>query len=322
MKHWIALILGMSIASTSVAYMEDYLPFSKEVLTTKVVLKSLPLDEKTAQLTPAIKITRPNEDEMVLSGVDDKGKTWSFTTRQSDMYEAYQADLDGNGKQDLVLIYPTMGTGLAPTTHILTLAFDKGGRPVVSEIEGYFENNEKGITDLVDTNKNGKAELLYMNYDGGYWITSLYELNNARWQKLEKSGDLNFPLYTRFTSKPNHKAVKPKGTPYSPDLTNLTPVLSGTLSALKWANIDVSEDIELTVKTAKGNKKCSPVSWSSSFMATLDTPNERKIVSMSAQQDTLKALLEDIKKQGYTLDLYGQRGPKKCSPELLWAQGN
>lgn len=321
MWRWLTLTVGLSIASSSFAYMDDYLPMPKQVLQPNVALQTLKLDENTKQLTPTIKITYPNEQEMVLSGVDKGGKPWSFTAKQSSMYEAFQADLDKNGSQDLVLMYPTMGTGSAPSAMLMILTFDETGRPIASEFEGYFEVKQTGLVDLVDTNKNGKAELIYMHNDEDYWMTSLYELTNARWQKLEKSAGFQYPLYTRYTREPNHKAVQPdaKHHPYPADLTNQTAGITGTLKDVTWADMKYDESNALSVETAQGIKQCVINAPFGSFTLLLDTPEERKIVSFSAEDASLQMLLMDMKKQAYPVQLYGQRSAKQCSPTLLWA---
>ncbi|HKC85713.1 MAG TPA: hypothetical protein VKG02_07060, partial [Blastocatellia bacterium] len=79
--------------------------------------------------------------------------------------------MDSNGIRDLVVIYPTGGNGLAPTSHFFSLTFDELGRPVPFKADGYFQESNKGITDLVDLDRDGRAELIYMNFDDGYWIT-------------------------------------------------------------------------------------------------------------------------------------------------------
>jgi hypothetical protein len=102
-------------------------------------------------------------------------------------FRFYSADLDRNGICDLVMIYPTGGNGLAPTSHFFSLTFDEQGRPVPFKADGYFEESAKGITDLVDLNIDGRAELIYMNFDDGYWITNLYEVRAARWRRVRGS---------------------------------------------------------------------------------------------------------------------------------------
>src|SRR5262249_5320307 len=155
------------------------------------------------------------------------------------------------------MIYPTGGNGLAPSSHFFSLTFDEKGRPVPFKADGYFEESAKGITDLVDLNMDGRAELIYMNFDDGYWITNLYEVRAARWRRVKGShARRSYPLYARFTYRPNRKAVAPAWSrrPFAPDLSNKEPYFRGRLVSYKWFDVNSSDDleIELDVKTEKG----------------------------------------------------------------------
>jgi hypothetical protein len=170
-------------------------------------------------------VTNTNEN-LVISGKDKHLKDWSV---QLDVYYAvrfYEADLDRNGIRDAVLVIPTGGNGLAPTTHLLAITFDDHGRPVTFEADGYFQEVDGKIFDLVDIDHDGRAELIYMNFDDGYWITNIYEVRNARWQRIVgRHGRRVYPLYTRFTFRENHRPTMPKRGrhPFAPDLSNALP---------------------------------------------------------------------------------------------------
>jgi hypothetical protein len=76
------------------------------------------------------------------------------------------------------------------------------------------------------------------------------------------------------------------------------------------------------VKTTDGKKiVASPVSWYSSFSVVIDSPEGRRIVSMSAHEKTFKAMLDEVVKNKYEAKFFGQRGTEKVSPEILWAIG-
>ena len=59
-----------------------------------------------------------------------------------------------------------------------------GGRPVPFEADGYFQEDGRGIYDLVDLDGDRRAELVYMNFDDGYWVTNLYEAEAGRWRRV------------------------------------------------------------------------------------------------------------------------------------------
>lgn len=171
-------------------------------------------------------VTSTGEDNVVITGKDKHQHEWRVQLDPSALYYAcrfYEADLDRNGTRDALLVYPTGGNGLAPTSHLLAITFDDAGRPVTFAAEGYFQELDGQIFDVVDLNGNGRAELIYMNYDDGYWITNIYEVRNGRWRRIVgRHGNRRYPLYTRFTFKPNHKPTLPKRGrhPTAPDLSN------------------------------------------------------------------------------------------------------
>lgn len=180
------------------------------------------------------------------------------------------------------------------------------------------------IFDLVDLNQNGRAELIHMNFDDGYWITNIYEIRNARWQQLTgPHANRSYPLYTRFTFKENHKPVVPKRGrhPFAPDLSNRSPRLAGRLISYQWPNVDQPEDISLVIKDTRGNVVTSkPVSWYDSFTIVLDSPAGRKIVSLSADEKVVKSLLDQIVSGNYEVTLFGRRSRVTPSPQILWAR--
>lgn len=269
--------------------------------------------------------TMSDDEDLLITGDDKRKREWSIQLGAS-AYSSrfYEADLDRNGIRDAVIVFPTGGNGLAPTSHILTITFDENGRPVTFEADGYFQESDGQIFDLVDLNRNGRAELIYMNFDDGYWITSIYEVTNARWQRIVGlHGNRTYPLYTRFTFKENHKPTVPKRGrhPYTPDLSNRSPRLTGRLVSYQWADVHHSEDIVLTIKDKQGRVVSSkPVSWYSSFTVVLDSREGRKIISLSANEENVKSLLDTISAGNYEIELYGQRSADVSSPELLWAR--
>lgn len=137
-----------------------------------------------------------------------------------------------------------------------------------------------------------------------------------------KHVERSYPLYTRFTNRPNRIAVTPKAgkNPTSDDLSNDTPKFTGQLTSYKWANVAGSEDIVLNVKTKDGKKiVVSPASWYSSFSVVIDTTEGRRIFSMSTDEKTFKVALNEVVKNKYEAAFFGQRD--KSSPEMLWAIG-
>ena len=323
------LLVGISV--NGLAQNADYLPFPKAALAKNFHVQFIARLERNVAgerelpvgVTKA-RIKSNGEGEFELSGRDKADQSWKVTLGGACDPEAsvYLADLDHNGLQDLLMVYATCGNGLAPSATLFALTFEASGRPVPFVAEGYFDADETRIADLVDLNRDGKAELIFMNFDDGYWITNLYRINNARWERIQgRFAGYQFPLFTRFTIKPNHKAVVPKPGrhPQAPDLSTSRAVKAGHLLSYKSANVAQSEDIRLDVADTAGRKmECRPVSWFGSLAFVIDRSTGREISLISAADETIQRMLNEIVAQKYAVQLYGQRRAA-CSPELIWA---
>lgn len=309
----------------------DYLPLTKTELGQPFVLK--PLGElgpasvlKKVAIGPSAAEIRVGEETLIIEGRDTAGKGWSVKSgvKMPGLGgQMYVGDLDKNGFSDLVILAYTGGNGLAPGSHFISVMFDSSGRPTFFEADAYFEPGRNGFADLVDMDGDGKAELVHMTFDDGYWITDLYKARNARWGHVAGTfRGRRFPLYTRFTRRPNRKATTPMPGrhPFGPNLSNASPLLSGRLLSYKWQGGDDAETIGLIVKTeTRKTITCSPDPWYSSFAIVVDNDKGREIVSLGAPAESIKSLLSEIIGKRYRIRLFGQRWANSCSPEILWA---
>jgi hypothetical protein len=325
------LTMAFNVAAQSENH--AYLPLTKADLGRPFALKPLgmidPRPEFERQLNVGVStatLKHTEDGDLLVTGKDRAGKPWSVL--MGGMCGAsgagYEADLDRNGLRDLVLMVATCGCGLAPSSHIVTVTFERDGRPVRFEAEGYFDYDAKGVFDLRDMNSDGKAELIYTNFDDGYWITNIYTTSDARWRRVKGSfGKRDYPLYTRFTNRPNRRATRPKAgrNPFAPDLSNDAPYAHAQLRSFRWADVSQSEDVEMSFETSEGRMiKCQPVSWYASFTVVMDGEKGRNIFTLSGAEDNVKNSLGEIVAGHYDVTLYGQRDEKRCSPELLWVR--
>lgn len=259
----------------------------------------------------------------VVSGKDRGGAAWRVRLGNLSGYGArvYASDLDRDGVRDLVIVSPTGGNGLAPSSHLFALTFDGKGRPVPFEADGYFREDARGVFDLLDLDGDGRAELLYMNFSEGYWVTTLYEAEGGRWRRVEGAhGRRTYPLYTRFTNRPNRRPVAPRAgrNPFTPDLSTSAPVLRGTLASYEWADVSRSEDVRLSVDTGGTQVVCRPVAWFGSFGVVVDSAEGREVVTVYGNEEQAKGLLEAALKAKSEATLYGRRSAEGCSPEWVW----
>jgi hypothetical protein len=265
------------------------------------------------------------EGRAVIDGKDLGGAAWRVRLGNLSGYGShlYTADLDRDKVNDLVIVSPTGGNGLAPSSHFFALTFDERGRPVPFEAEGYFDYSERGIFDLLDLDRDGHAELLYMNFSDGYWVTTLYEASGGHWRRVEGAhGGRTYPLYTRFTNRPNRRPTVPKSgrKPFIADLSNDAPILRGTLDSYEWADVSQSEDLKLFVNTKGERVACSPVAWFGSFGVVAESAEGREVITVYGNEEAAKGLLESALKAKSEVALYGRRSAKGCSPEWLWVR--
>lgn len=238
------VVLAMSPATTIVTGQGenmDYLPFSKSLLRkfelTRIEMpgdlrsgKPISVSGVQIQEEKAAGVDDPNADSIhriVFSGRNRRGKAWSVGATAGSFYQAlYQGDLDRNGERDLVLALNTGGNGLAPSTRLIFVSFDRQGDPTLLEATGYYQIGPTGIPDLADLDGDRRAELVHMVFDQGYWITNVYRLRESRWSLVRgRFAGFSFPLYTRFTNRPNHTPVRPaRGRhPVAPNLLDRKP---------------------------------------------------------------------------------------------------
>lgn len=95
-----------------------------------------------------------DEEGFVIEGRDRKGKPWKIIRDFNGLgTDIYAADLASDGEVDLVIVAPTAGCGMAPSTSVCFILVDKLGRPHIVDVQGYNHINNKtkknGIEDIV-----------------------------------------------------------------------------------------------------------------------------------------------------------------------------
>lgn len=332
----VAALLSLALPPVVWALWEGHTPFTKAELAKRFAVKHLgELDTRNPRFElpvgPAGATIEMKDGEVaVVSGKDKKGVNWQVSIdghvlRMGGYLSLLLADLDNNGQQDLILTIPTTRSGLAPPLDLYTVMFDNSGRPVPFSVPVYldYEYTLKELTDLLDLDGDGKAELVTMNFDDGYWVTNLYKANDARWEGVHNLGKRNFPLYTRFTKRSNHNPVTPKtgSHPFVSDYSNTKPFLTGRLKT--W-DLQPSRENFLVIDDHKGGQQtCSLPLW-----VVLDEPNGRWVVELTSNpEQAIGSILKEIVDKGYGVALYGRqrfrvRGELQlnlCSSNLMWA---
>ncbi len=328
------------------AEIHSYLPLRPDEVGPRFALKQIveihslgmsPIDvrigPKGAQL-----LTLGNDEEAVLvaRGQDESGKQWrvSLARLAGCMFmlegvRVFSADLNADGISDAVVVYPTCGVGWAPPVHFVSVLFDDQGRPVPFEAEGFFESGATYVGALRDMERNKKPEFIFMNHSEGYWVTNVYQVLGSRWRRIAGAfGERSYPLFTRFTNRPNRKATAPAPgrNPSAPDLSNDVAVYSGRLLGWQWpaegpARGDEPRAHDMKMTLVEHNNQaimCEPVYWCDSARLVVDRPEGREIVHLY-DIGRAEPLLSEVRDGNYSVEVFGNRRLGECSPELVWA---
>ena len=323
------------LARDASAYVTRYLPLTEEEIShrfpQRVIRRELLPhigDEQASVRIGSTTVHFLEPSRIQFDGTDRAGKHWTVRASAEMGGALLSADLDHNGTADLIYACYPGGNGWAPSMHVLAILFDQGGRPVPSEMDGYFEIDGRGLKDLLDLDGDGRAEIIRQAYDDGYWITSAYEARDAHWHRIiGQHGSRTFPLYTRFTNRENRVATipAPGRHPTEDDLSNDTVRYSGKLATVRWADIQMSDNPQFDLSDGT---VCSPVAWYSSMVVVVDTAEGRQAATLGASEEEHR-LLDAIMTLGLPVELkgrrrYGMTGDRErkltpCVPETLWA---
>jgi hypothetical protein len=252
-----------------------------------------------------------------LQGKDLAGKQWEvILAGVTGCFPAriYHADLDKNGMEDVIIVRGTCGNGLAEPIWLDLITFERNGRPLMLSFTGFFEDQDQHFNGLRDLNHDGKADLIEMDVHDGYWSTNIYQINDGRWQRVTgKFMTRRYPLYTRYTDRPNNKPVTPrKAVALSVrDFSNSKPSITGD----GWS---------ITTENA-GNPKQAKARWlrcytDEAIIITLESKEGRTIYTSYANATTLRDLQDTATTEQSKVQLFGLVNARKCGPKSVWLE--
>lgn len=213
LTSWAALSSGLPAHG----YIEDYLPQQVRQSMKRVTQKKLATIETNQKLQVASVALSNDTDGFVIKGKTTAGESWAIRRDPIGFGGTlYQADVDGNGQPDLLLISNTAACGIAPPRAIMVVLFDKQHLPTADEIVGYFNEtaDEKAIEDLVRLSPSSPPVLLQQHLvyakvagkDRNYWRWEVYRAVNGKFDPWQTSiAGCRFPCYVWYTDKANHK---------------------------------------------------------------------------------------------------------------------
>lgn len=259
-------------------------------------------------------------EPLTLRGKDQAGQPWQVSLDEVGgcaPTKVLQGDLDGDGRQDGVIVRPTCGNGLAAPLVVSIITFEANGRPLLFTRSTYFDEGEAAaVGALRDLDGDGKAEWLEANWRSGYWAVSAYQLANARWQAVSSPfAGQTYPQYTRFTQLPNHRATTPPAAArWLPDYANSTPWFNGQLRSLQ-VKTQEGDDPIITLQLRDATGKTQNCRLPSDVIWVKETRNGRTIWGALNTAPAL-AMLRATKPTA--LKLFGHTDAKACSPSMVW----
>lgn len=319
---WRFLFAALTLFPNTISASNAYLPLTPAELARSFPLKAFPFGYPYVRKLGPTSISINHAAETVhFRGIDKSGKAWSVHVHSSTIGRLFQADLDANGELDLIYISSTGAAGAAPGQRIVFLCFDRSGRPVPAEFEGDIDFSERGIGDILDLDGNGHAEFLRQEIDDGYWITSLYEFRDSRIHLVRTPhAGRTYPLYTRYTARPNKIALTPKPPrhPRQSDLSNS----SSNPSPIRLSGFQFDKTaMTLHLQPEEGQSYCV-LQYQKTFMVTIDSPSARRSASIGAFSH-FRPLLDEILRDRLPVYLAGRRyqhkQPLEDCVEAIWA---
>lgn len=199
----------------SFAYYQDYLPakmLSAKPIAQKVIALDFDHDWK-AEVLPGV-VASNCEGQFSVSGRDGKGSPWKISESEPRDFggSCYIADVDGNGKLDILLHFPNASCGY-PFSSLVVFFIDQSGLPHREEVISRFSAGKTGVSDVVRAT-SGKGALIvqqdlaygtFNNRDCGYWRWSALLAENCKLTEVKSAFDTELPCFVFFTTKPNHR---------------------------------------------------------------------------------------------------------------------
>jgi hypothetical protein len=269
--------------------------------------------------------------QLRVEGKDAGGAPWALDIEiKSGGCWLWRADLDRNGKEDLIIV--TSDATSAGDSIATVIMIDDRNRPVPWQAPGHYDGEDSGLSNLVDLDGDGRAELLFLYVEGidrgQARATSItrYEIRDAHVRRLDGrfAGEM-FPI------------VEPKNAKLhsQPDLTNsvdtknpggqidslipgtkencgvpvpITRSRKGALKVDATAAEALSQACYDKITLSDGKRLRLPE------MVVLDRSKGREVAFLDVAR-----LLVEIKTRRLAVWLAGRICEDDCHPFLLWA---
>ncbi len=246
---------------------------------------------------------------------------------------ARRLDLDRNGYRDLIVVtFNPRSDG--QDVKLTTILIDRERRPVPWQAWGYFEVDNQGVSELLDIDNDGRAELVYLHvegdqFDGERSSLSLYAARDAHWERVSGPvGGMTFPLLeppgTNLLEQPDlTNAVAPSGGQVR--ITSLIPGRAEDCGVQLPITRDPDGTVSVDTEAAAARRQSCYDKLALSDgrklnvpeIVVLDRPGGRQVSLMGSGKHT--SLLNEAKADRLSVQVVGRSCASGCRPFLLWA---
>jgi hypothetical protein len=145
--------------------------------------------------------------ELLIRGKDLTGNAWNAILPVTGLgCDIFQADLDGNGQQDLIIYAPGIGDKGSYDTHLTILLFDRNAKPYPWQAIGRFTLTNGGIQEIFKDSSGSVAivqtsEIGLPAWGGISFLSYLYHAKDNRIVKASESyAGIKFPYLVKASS--------------------------------------------------------------------------------------------------------------------------
>lgn len=315
----VLMVFGLATVKQSHAYCSEYLPLTASQLSLRVkqrlVCDNLSANQSVRSGGSSLRMM--SDGSLRIAGVDRDGLPWSLWCRCHEAYASvWSSELDGNNAPALLILSRTGATSTAweASARLLIVSFDRRGRPVPWQSVGFFEVDSRGVKDLVDLDRDGKAEVIVQEQRDGYWLCSLYETANSHFSFRHAHAGWAFPLHTKFTFKPNRTITRSTAKlPAASDISN-DGIMRQPATCLRTMSVaNKTNNFDLLFDNGKKLNGTS----SGTCAVVLNDSSGRRIALLPGTE--ARELLLEIKKRKIPLMVSPDRG-SATGGSLIWAE--
>ncbi len=231
-------------------------------------------------------------------------------------FEVHTADLDNNGKQDVIFTFRVAATGLEGEFEHLMLLFDASGLPTPYLSVGCCLDEADKMLDFVDLDDDGHAEVFDQAMQNEEWRFAVYRADNTRWHCVSR--------WPCVPSVPMVLQNRPCGTiRYPRSLDTTQPVISGRMLSF----LEGRDRPAIVLERSRGATETIRLRYDTDLHCVLvaDTPSCRRILFGNAHDDEWKRTLTELASGSPHFYGLGELGlppwfgePNRTAPMIAW----